>query len=273
MSNGKSLTIVLNCALIALACLPAMANSYSASASSTSTGGCGDASQTGTTSASVDVYNSNFLPLVCPGGDSVTGGAWAMSAGNIGTNAEVFGSSTVPFSMTSTATLDDTLTFLCASCTGDAISADLTGTMDADMYSMFGSPGTEYVSYTATIINLFTGLTATNSAEVCPYLADSPNCTEAQPLPLSSFHYSVSTPFTVFLGDQYSIQIVMTAFAQNAAGTAQVDAVQNDPLTLTLPDGVTFESASGQFLAPEPGSWLLMGGGLAVLLWLARRRL
>lgn len=82
-------------------------------------------------------------------------------------------------------------------------------------------------------------------------------------------------PFPIYSGESYEFQIIMTAFADFVAGDSGLEALMNDPLNLTLPPGVTFTSASGEFpgsAIPEPASWVLVGAGLLLCPRLFRRR-
>jgi PEP-CTERM motif len=86
--------------------------------------------------------------------------------------------------------------------------------------------------------------------------------------------YAFDALLTVTDGYVYGILASVEADASDGA-RAYVD----DPLTVTLPSGVTFTSASGDtYMAgtvtavPEPSAWLLMGSGLICMAWLRRTR-
>jgi hypothetical protein len=186
--------------------------------------------------------------------------------------AEITGNPiSTPFSVTSVATLTDTLTFSCTGTCGP-LSASLVANITGAVFSQLGLSGVEYDSYTAAITDTSTLVQSTMAGELCPTLAQSASCTMAETNP--STGYTVTTPFTIVLGDPYSIQLVMTSFVSVPSGNAlQVLATQSDPLSLNLPTGVSFASQSGAFLVPEPSSWVLVGGGLALCLGLFRRRM
>jgi hypothetical protein len=146
--------------------------------------------------------------------------------------------------------------------------------MTGSVFSQLDFPATEYASYAVTITDTTNSTQFTNAGELCPTLAQSGSCTMAETNPSSG--YGVTTQFTINPGDAYTFYIVMTSFVSVSASqttAVQVLADQNDPLSLTLPSGVDFTSQSGQFLAPEPSSWVLVGGGLVLGLGLFRRRM
>jgi hypothetical protein len=267
------------CCGVALACLPARAGSFSTSASVVSSTGCGNTSQTGTTSAGVFVgANPGPGPLICPNNNGIFSGADASSLGTLSALAEVVGEGPTrivdPSSVTSTATLIDTLMFSCTpTCPPGTLTGSLVATMTGAVFSQIDPNGFEYASYTATITDLTTTIVNTATGELCPHLAQSANCTVAETNPSSG--YSVTDSFTIVPGDQYTFDLVMTSYASVLAGDTsevQVLATQEDPLMLNLPTGVNFSSASGEFAAPEPSSWLLMGAGLAFGVSALRRR-
>ena len=83
--------------------------------------------------------------------------------------------------------------------------------------------------------------------------------------------YLFDVPFSVADGGIYGI------FAQVRAEAAGGElAYIDDPLTIDLPSGVTFTSASNntyEVPLPEPAPWLLLGGGIAALASLRKRAL
>jgi PEP-CTERM motif len=271
---------ILLCCGVALACIPVRAGSFSSSASVVSSTGCGNASQTGTTSAGVFVgATPGPGPLICPDGNGIFSGADVSSLGTLSALAETTaqgGPSRIlaPFSVTSTATLIDTLTFSCTpSCPPGTLTGSLVATMTGAVFSQIDPNGFEYASFTTTITDLTTTIVNTATGELCPNLAQSVNCTVAETNPSSG--YSVTDSFTIVPGDQYTFDLVMTSYASVLAGDnseVQVLATQKDPLNLNLPTNVNFTSASGQFLAPEPSSWMLVAAGLAFGVFVLRRR-
>lgn len=270
MAKSKRLTVLFGFGLVALACVPARGGTFYTSATAVSTSGCGNMTDNGSYSAGVSV-STPPAPISCGNGDTVWGGANVTSIGALSTVAEVNGNGTSPFSFTTTATLDDTLAFYCiGTCPGGTLTGNLEADITGAVFSQLDLGGIVYDSYTATITDTVTSAVATSTGELCPTLAQSASCTSAETNPSSG--YTVSAPFTIVPGDPYTLQIVMTSFAQNSSTSLQVLATQNDPLSLTLPTGISYESASGEFLAPEPSSWLLVGGGLVMWLCLARRK-
>jgi hypothetical protein len=75
-----------------------------------------------------------------------------------------------------------------------------------------------------------------------------------------------------YLGLNISLGISCGANLSRAGGSGTCDFT--DPLTITLPEGVTFTSASGQFLTsvPVPAAAWLFGSGLLGLIGVARRK-
>ena len=76
-----------------------------------------------------------------------------------------------------------------------------------------------------------------------------------------------------YLGLNISLGISCGANLSRAGGSGTCDFT--DPLTITLPEGVTFTSASGQFLTapvPVPAAGWLFGSGLFGLVGIARRK-
>jgi hypothetical protein len=273
-------SFLLTCGLV-LGGLPATAGSFSATASVVSSTGCGNASDNETTSATVFVGSTSGPgPLFCPDGNGIFSGADVSSLGVLSAFAETVsqgGTSTIlaPFSVTSTATLIDTLTFSCSpTCPPGTLTGSLVATMTGAVFSQIDPNGFEYASYSATITDLTTAIVNTATGELCPHLAQSVNCTAAETNP--STGYSVTDSFTIVPGDQYTFDLVMTSYASVLAGDnseEQVLATQKDPLSLNLPTGVNYASASDLFLAPEPSSWMLVGAGLAFGVFVLRRRL
>lgn len=77
--------------------------------------------------------------------------------------------------------------------------------------------------------------------------------------------YSVNALLNASDGVAYTIFAQVRAQANNGAG-----AYMDDPITIELPAGVTFSSASGNtYAVPEPSACLLIGGAFLAL---ARRR-
>jgi len=256
--------------------VPAMGNSVFASV--TSSTGCGNASQTSSTTADVFVEASGTIaPLICPDGNGIFSGADATAMGTLAASAETVsqgGSTTItgPFSVTSTATLTDTITFSCAGCGPGTLTGTLLATIDGVVFTEFNPLGIATASYTSTITDTTSNAQFVATGELCVTLAT--GCTAAETNP--STGYSVSNAFTIVPGDVYTFFISMVSFASVPAGVdneTDVLASQNDPMTLTLPAGVDYFSQSGEFLAPEPSSWVLVGGGLVLGLGLFRRRM
>ena len=260
--------LLLACALA----MPAMAGAFSTSASMVDTGGCINQTAGGTGIATAGI--SVAPPESCSGGYTIYGGATALSSGLLSAAAEYTGG---PFAssmtLTSTASLTDTLTFSCGSPTCGP--ADLTATLDGGFLG-FLSPGgftnaNSYSVYTATISDAAESYSVSNTTEFCPHPPGT-NCTVSSASAANPL--AVTLPFTIYSGDSYTVQISITAFVQLVSGVGgQELASMNDPLVLTLPNGVNYASASGQFAAPEPSSWLLAGPGLLALLGTAKRRL
>jgi hypothetical protein len=282
--KGPGLTVFFGCALALLgSCLPAIAGtSYSTSASVVDTGGCVNSSvgPSQTTSAVVSQPGAP-LPVACTGGgsngDSVRYGAVAGSNGVLSVLAEyasIGGLVTTPISMTSTATLTDTLTFSCAGCTpGELLgTATLLATLDGGILNEFiaGNNADAYASYTATVSDPTDSVSATTTAEFCP-APPATNCTVNSAA--ATNRLPVPLTFALYAGDSYSVSISLTAFVELIDGDTsgeQLLAGMNDPLGLTLPNGVVYSSASGDFL-PEPSSWVLVGSGLTLCLLRLRR--
>jgi hypothetical protein len=271
----KSVLFVFGLAIVAGA-VPAMGNSVFASVVSST--GCGNTSDTSTTSANVFVQSATTVaPLICPDGNGIFSGAAASALGTLGTLAETVsqgGPSTItgPFSVTSTATLTDTITFSCTGCGPGTLTGTLLATITGAVFTEFNPLGIATASYTSMITDTTSNTQFVATGELCPTLAT--GCTAAETNP--STGYSVSNSFTIVPGDVYTFLITMVSFASVPAGVnneTDVLASQNDPMTLTLPSGVDYFSQSGEFLAPEPSSWVLVGGGLVLGFGLFRRRM
>ncbi len=272
------LTVFFGCALLTvIGCMPATAGpSFSTAASVVASSGCINQSVNGTTSASAGTPAP--LPQTCPDGNSIRASALAQSNGELSVLAEFasIGSSiTSPSTITSTATLNDTLTFTCTIITCTLGQNVGTGFLMATLHGGFlndfeiGNNTTAFVSYTATISDPTQSFSTSGTTEFCPN-PPATNCTVTGASIASPF--TASIPFTLYSGDSYTVQIVMTAFVELVSGDTaggQLLANLDDPLTLTLPTGIGFNSSSGQFAGetPEPSSWILMGSGLACLLW------
>ena len=178
MTKRKGLTVLLGCGLAALACAPAMGGTFYTSASEISTGNCSNTntSNTGTTSANVAVGTP--APVACTGGntDTIWGGANVSSLGILSATAEINGGLDSPITVTSTATLFDSLTFDCTgTCPGGTLTGDLLATITGAVLSQLFAGGTEYDSYTATITDTITSVVATGTGELCPTLTQSMN--------------------------------------------------------------------------------------------------
>jgi len=78
--------------------------------------------------------------------------------------------------------------------------------------------------------------------------------------------FSISEYFRI---SDFTVDPLSIRMSVNATAFADSSAEIHDPITLSLPQGVSFTSASGLFLTgapggvPEPGSWALMVAGLA----------
>jgi hypothetical protein len=95
---------------------------------------------------------------------------------------------------------------------------------------------------------------------------------------------AISTNLTGFLGDPNDFEILLRT--STGTQTIRLSTAQFPPLgfigfTSTDPIlSVSFSSPAGDQIygnfsysqVPEPGTWVLMGGGLALVLWLRRRR-
>jgi hypothetical protein len=87
----------------------------------------------------------------------------------------------------------------------------------------------------------------------------------------------VSIPFST-LGSAFELVVAIETLQAGDASTGNqwdVDYSHTLGISLSAPDGVTLTSASGDLpgTAPEPGSLVLLAGGLAMLGWIGRKRL
>ena len=94
-------------------------------------------------------------------------------------------------------------------------------------------------------------------------------------------NYSLAEPYTVTFGTAYILGIAVQAHAglsvcQGSGPTLicppRGSASINDPITFTLPTGVTFKPAFVGAAVPEPASWTLLMAGLTGFLFVQRRR-
>ncbi len=93
-----------------------------------------------------------------------------------------------------------------------------------------------------------------------------------------SFSPLITGSLNVQAGHLYIIQLLLTAGDDQLSGSSlqTVNFANTAAFDFTNLNGLTVTSSSGQFLsnvAPEPGTWLLLGSGLFVTIFAARRRL
>lgn len=249
-------------------CGLAMAGPSLFSTSASIVGDCVNQSTTGARSASLSVNNGVIL-TPCADGNYIVAAASAQSNGSVSVNSDIIPIPGTPStSLTSTAALMDTLTF-CPSggCVGPAGTLLGMGTLTAtlsDGENIFGAADlSDYASFTENINDPVNSVTASGTAELAGSAADCSgvsNCTVFSGG--ASVPLTVSIQFAIYAGEAYEVQTMMTSFSIDEGGF-----LLSDPLSLTLPEGVTFTSASGEFASiPEPSSWMLVAGGLALFL-------
>lgn len=92
----------------------------------------------------------------------------------------------------------------------------------------------------------------------------------------SSPSETIQVPFTLSNGTATEIVAALYGTAYNSFNIATADLKDPPQVSLLLPTGVTYTSASGEFLSsptpvPEPATWATMACGLALLLFVASR--
>lgn len=267
--------VFLGCAVFALAaCLPAMAAPTLFSTSASIVGDCVSLGTSGTTSASLS-YNNSEIITSCPDGNAIVSTASAQSNGMVSVNSFILPQPGSPVvSLTTTATLTDGLTFCSpATCTGPPGTAlgmgVLTATLSGGSDAFGGADSSDYALFTGTINDSANSVMASGTAELADSCVSplSANCTVSIgdiPVPLT-----VTIPFPILAGELYTFQMNITVFSSDEGGF-----LMDDPLSLTLPPGVTVTSASGEFpgSTPEPGTLGTMFIGLIIGVPMALRR-
>jgi hypothetical protein len=173
------------------------------------------------------------------------------------------------------AQIGDTLTFGGAIAHGSTTTLTMTGTM-SDSNSGGGSN-----SFTGGALEIFdpdTGLLTSGGACSRPssgFICDPTN--DQTQVSVIGDSFSISSTVNISLHSKILVEFVVSA-STFLNGSADI----SDPISIVLPPGVTFTSASGVFLtgagpsgAPEPSTWAMMLAGfasLAALGWRARRR-
>jgi len=118
-----------------------------------------------------------------------------------------------------------------------------------------------------------TGVGATLTPHGCSHPSYMPDATVCVDPYAVSLDLPLSYLDPTYLGLNISLGIGCGANLSRSGGSGTCDFT--DPLTITLPEGVTYTSASGQFLTapvPVPAAGWLFGSGLMGLAGIARRR-
>jgi hypothetical protein len=119
------------------------------------------------------------------------------------------------------------------------------------------------------VVSGFGGPTTPHGCTHPSYMPDATVCVDPYAV---SLDLPLSYLDPTYLGLNISLGISCGANLSRAGGSGTCDFT--DPLTITLPEGVTFTSASGQFLTsvPVPAAAWLFGSGLLGLIGVARRK-
>ena len=169
------------------------------------------------------------------------------------------------------AQIGDTLTFGGAISHGSTTTVTMTGTM-SDSNSGGGSN-----SFTGGALEIFddTGLLTSGGACSRPtsgFICDPTN--DQTQVSVIGDSFSISSTVNISLHGQILVEFVVAA-STFLNGSADI----SDPISIDLPPGVTFTSASGKFLTsaggpggvPETSTWAMMLAGFASLAALGRR--